>query len=299
MNPAQSASVAIGVDILNASRETSTAATLLQIGDVISGQVESDRVESWQHAGFCSIPANPIAGQSACQAIVFKRGDIDVCIATRDTRAQTIAANLGPGETCTYAGGHDGNSQGRTLWKDDGSITQYTTDTNTSQDKGGRAVYFRVARGVNPLTGLPDGFSCIAPWGSQKFDGTGFHVLHASGASFDLGGLYGMPAPLDQISSYFRVQAGTVNLQASSVSMGVGPVFPLANATAVLAALSALSTALTALIPLIVTGVTGAGPGGASTGPALASSAAPVLVAMSAALAAQALLTNSVASASL
>ncbi len=229
----------IGVDILNAVRSTITNSILFQTGNAVTQQVESDGVESWQHAGFCSVPSNPVAGQSACQGIVIKRGDIDVCIATRDTRTNDRTGNLKAGETCVYASGHDGNSQGRTLYKNDGSITHYTTDTNTAE---GKSVYSRTAKGVDDATGAPDGFTWAAPWGTMKFDATGFHVVHVSGAEFHMGGIYGMPAPLDQISSYIKMQAGTINGSASAQSFGFGANQPLALQPAVQAAITALQT---------------------------------------------------------
>lgn len=134
--PSLSGIVAIGVDILNAVRDAVTKTVLFQTGDVVTGQVESDRVESWQHAGFCSMPGNPLPGQAACQGIVWKRGDIDVCTNTRDLRGQEIAGALGAGETCVYAAGADGTGQARSMWKTNGSINHYTRVGNTANGAG-------------------------------------------------------------------------------------------------------------------------------------------------------------------
>ncbi len=259
--------VAIGVDILNADRDNVTSSTLLQTGDVVTGQVESDRVESWQHAGFASIPSNPVPGQAACQGIVWKRGDFDVCTNTRDMRGQEIAGLLAAGETCVYAGGTLGTAQGRLLCKANGAVTMYTTSDNTLD---GKSVYFRVA---------PDGFEWVAPWGTMKFNDTGFHILHSSGARIDLGGIYGMPAPLDEIASYINLQAGTIKKTSSACSHGVGVVFPLANATAIQTALTAIATALTAIGAAADLAPSGGGAGAAAaTAAASALAAAALLV---------------------
>lgn len=223
-----------GVDILTTTLDRVTNKILAQTGNVVGEVAESDNVEWWQHVGFSSRPSNPTKGKTAAQALVMEEGGHDVAFASQDTRSQEIYGNLKPGETCLWAGGADGLAQARVIEKADGSINIYTTDTNT---KDGKAVYFRVA---------PDGFSFVAPWGSLKYDPTGFHINHASGASFNLGGIYGLPGPLSDISSYVRMQAGTLNVSASAQSMGVGPgKVPLANATVLQGILTAIVTALT------------------------------------------------------
>lgn len=216
--PSQSASESIGADILNATLDTTTGTLLFQTGDAISGQVESDRVESWQHAGFCSIPSNPVAGQSACQGIIRRRGDIDVCTNTRDTRGQAIYGNLKAGETCIYAGGHDGNSQGRVLIKDDGSVTLLTTNDNT---KTGKVVALKIA---------PDGFTFTSPWGSFKFDASGFHLKTKAGPRIDMGGLdlstTGVPGAISgAVTGYFSVTSPKCSLKCGIVELGAGPTF--------------------------------------------------------------------------
>ncbi len=214
--PSQSASESVGVDILNATRSEVTSSVMLQTGDALSGTVESDQVESWQHAGFCSIPANPVEGQSACQGLVRRRGDIDICTNTRDTRGQAIAGNLGPGETCVYAGGRDGNSQGRLLLKGDGSITLLTTDTNIA---AGKVVAFRLS---------PTEMRFTAPWGSFVFDASGFHLKTKAGPRFDMGGISipGIPDALSgPLSGYINLTAPVIKNTAANVFNGAGSVF--------------------------------------------------------------------------
>lgn len=285
MVPSLSSIVAIGVDILNAARDAVTSTVLFQTGDVITSQVESDRVESWQHAGFCSMPSNPIPGKSACQGIVWKRGDIDVCTNTRDTRGQEIAGTLAPGETCLYGSGADGNSQGRVLIKDNGGVTLFTTDDNTAT---GKAVALSVA---------PTGMKFTAPWGSFTFDATGFHLKTKAGPRIDMGGINipGLPAALTgPLSSYITLTAGVIKNAAANVFNGAGSVFlPAVAAPALpiippgagpmnatqLAALNtfalAVTSAFAALNPAAVPGGATAITGPAAAALALALAAAP------------------------
>lgn len=159
--------------------------------------------------------------------------------------AGVIIASVGGGherftnlnEKATVVQATDGEA--RVVVRDDGSIAIFTTSSN---DREGGSVYLRVA---------PDGLSFVSPWGTLKYDDTGFHILHSSGASFDLGGIFGMPSPLDEIASYVKMQAATVNVVASAQSLGVGTVAPLTSATAAATALSNLQTQLTAVMAAV------------------------------------------------
>lgn len=227
-----SADIRVGVDILNTEVAQKTGNITCQTGDVVNQDVESHGVEWIQHVGYASRPPNPDAGVAACQGVVICRGGRDTVIATQDARGQQLAGILKPGESCMYGAGADGLAQGRVICKQDGSVTMFTTSDNTAN---GKSVYFRVK---------PTAFEFVAPWGTLKFDDTGLHILHSSGASFDLGGIYGLPAPLDQLSSYVKAQAATVNLASSAQSFGAGAGQPLASATSVVAALNAISAAM-------------------------------------------------------
>lgn len=253
--------VHVGLDVLSSQVSTKTNKLLFQTGDVVKDATDADSVESIQHVGFCSRPSKPKAGKSAAQCVVLKTSDRDIAIASQDIRALDLYGNLDHGETCMYGAGPDCTAQGRVLIKSDGGVTIFTTSDNT---EAGASVYFRVA---------PDAFQFVAPWGTVKFDATGFHVLHASGANLHLGGIYGMPAPLDQISSYIKLGAGTVQAESSAMSHGVGPKFPLANSDAVIAALTSLQAQINAIalaLPTIA----------AATSPSTATAALPVTTAV-------------------
>lgn len=225
--------IKVGIDILTSVVNKKTGKILLQTGDVRNQTTDADNVESWQPFGWASRPSKPEAGKKAAQGVVLTTGGHDVCIAGQDARCYEQYGNLDFGEFCAYAPGDDGLAQGRVIGKKDGSVTVFTTDDNT---KDGKSVFFRVAK---------DGFLFVAPWGTIRFDATGFHILHASGASFNLGGIGGLPAPLDVVASYIKMQAGSVS--ASSIGS------PIADATSVITALAALQTQITALQLVLTT----------------------------------------------
>jgi hypothetical protein len=235
--------VHVGLDVLSTTTDPKTNKLLAQTGNAVSSSTDANAVEWWQHVGFCARPSKPIAGKSAAQCVVLKTSDRDVAIASQDTRSLDIYGNLTHGEVCIYAAGQECLSQGRILLKDDGSVSMFTTDTNRA---GGKSVYFRMGTGQPAPSGGPDGFTWAAPWGTMKFDATGFHIAMKSGAEFHLGAIAGLPAPLDVISSYCSINAGTMHVNTASHAVGNGAV-QLANAQAAMAAITSLQAQVTAL----------------------------------------------------
>lgn len=134
--PSISGIVEVGLDILSASVSQATKRILVQTGDVVSDSVETDGAEWVQHVGIASLPPNPLPGKKAAQAVVLKTSDRDVVIGSVDERGLTLYGNLGPGETCVYAAGEDGEAQARILLKKDGSINAYTRKGNTPDGAG-------------------------------------------------------------------------------------------------------------------------------------------------------------------
>lgn len=226
------------LDVLRTSVSAKTSRILAQIGSVAGRTVDGVNAEWWQHVGFRSRPGKPVAGKESARAVVVRRGNVDAVIASEDDRGTELEGNLKEGETIVYAGGEDGTAQGRVIIKQDGSVTMFTTADNTG---AGQSVYFRAA---------PDGFMWVAPWGTLRFDALGFHLLHASGASINLGGIAGLPAPLDTLGSYIKLQAGSV----SASSMGSA----IADATSTATAIAALQTQVSLLLGALV-GVGAAG----------------------------------------
>lgn len=216
----------VGIDVLdsmlgsnlNPATGTQTGTILCSLGSVNKGgaasspgTADSSNAEWWQTVGLASRPSNPVGGASACQAVAIRQNDREIVIASRDTRTNSIYGNLAPGETCLFAAGADGKSQGRIMIKDEGSVTLMTTDDNTAT---GNATFFR----IHPTKGM----MFVAQWGSFTFDQTGFHVKHAAGFGIDGGAIGGMPAPFSALSSYVKIHAGTAKLDAPQTYLGSG-----------------------------------------------------------------------------
>jgi hypothetical protein len=108
--------------------------------------------------------------------------------------------NLPNGSTAMSAG----QGEARVITRNDGSIALYTTDDNTREGEG---VYVRVA---------PDAIQFRAPWGTMRFDASGFHVALSSGASYDLGAVFGLGdvvpggQVIEALSTYASTRAHTI-----------------------------------------------------------------------------------------
>lgn len=156
--------VRVGVDILNTEIDEETNSIAAQTGDVRSEQTDSDRTYWFQHVGFKSRPSAPAAGQSAAQGVMLLDGSHNAIIASNDSRGQDLYGNMGPGETCLYAAGEDGGSQGRILLKDDGSVNIMTTHDNTPS---GQTTGIFVA---------PESIKMICRWGMIVIDEDGINI---------------------------------------------------------------------------------------------------------------------------
>jgi hypothetical protein len=66
------------------------------------------------------------------QALAYLRNDQWIVLGTRDTRTQSLAGTLNPGETCLYSP----ISQGRVLLKADSSISLYTATSSSATAMG-------------------------------------------------------------------------------------------------------------------------------------------------------------------
>jgi hypothetical protein len=271
MNPLR-----IGLDVLRTTVSDKTSTVLSQLGDIDSERVDADNVETFGQLCLVARPSKADKGKAAAQCVAMDQGGRLAIIAQRDLRGQQLAGRLAEGEFCLYAPGVDAKSQGRVIGKSDGSITTFTTDTNTDVDSGGKSVYARVA---------PDGFEWVAPWGTMRFNAESFSITHKpSGCTFDMFAMFGLPAPLDKITSCISLQAGSINMPASATSFGVGVPTPLAGSVAVLAAISGLQAQIAALkiaIAAITAGATNGGTAAIATqAVALAAAAANVSAAV-------------------
>jgi len=221
----------IGIDILKTTVVGTTKRILAQTGSVTGQTTDSDNVEWWQHVGFASRPPKPVPKKTAAQAFVVRCGDFDVAIASQDDRGRTLYGNLDDGETCVYAPGADGASQGRVLLKKDGSVTIYTTKGNTSSGTS-------VAIQTNP-----DGsINLASEYGAIQIGSSGITCIATSGAGFKAD------------ASGFTIIGTQLGLNAGTVAIGAGAATGVATqltqapvVTAHTADATAMATLLTAL----------------------------------------------------
>lgn len=202
----------IGVDILSTAIDAASNRIFAYLGDVKSKLGESDKATWIQHVGFMSRPRKPVEGKSAAQCVRIRRSDGDVVIASSDARTLRMYGNLNDAETAVFAS----EGEARATFKTNGAISLYTTSDNTETGKG---VYLSVS---------PTALEFFAPWGRMVFDASGFHVVTASGARIDLGGIGGLPGPLSALGSYATMTAATVKCAGSTVALGAGPVYDAA-----------------------------------------------------------------------
>lgn len=226
----------LGASVLSTVLDAATNTILAQLGDVATESTDGDNADWWQHVGFASRPSKPVKKTSAAECVAL-RGNRDAVIASRDVRGQQIYGNLKDGETCTYAGGADGNAQGRVMYKADGSVTLMTTDTNTAS---GKVVAFKLS---------PTALAFSAPWGSFVFDAAGFRLKTAAGPRIDMGGISipGIPSSLTGLlTSYIKLTAANIKLNGALVELGIGPSYGTC--------LQAPSSALVQPITAVMTG---------------------------------------------
>lgn len=154
----------------------------------------------------------------------------------------------------------------------DGSITLMTTDAGGASS--GKSVYLQIT---------PTGLRFVAPWGKLTFDATGWHLLTQAGGRFNLGSVGGLPAPLDQISSFCNIAAGMVSVNGGTVSLGptAGSGEPAPKGLTLLTYLQQLNVTI-GLIAAAVSALAGV-PANAAVGAAPAGTAAGAVAAQVAA----------------
>jgi hypothetical protein len=122
-------------DVLSATVDSTTGTITYQTGvGVKSKQSVAQSAEVWSVPGVLAIPPNIASGaQDAPQGLFLNRGDRDICFAQRHVTTQTLAGNLGPGDTCIFAAGADATGQPRILLKgSDNTINIFTNKGNTA-----------------------------------------------------------------------------------------------------------------------------------------------------------------------
>lgn len=186
-------------------------------------------IELFHPYGFAGRPIDKDKSNAACSMWTMIDGSQGYGFALNDGRIQSKLPTILPGEAFQY--GPTGNF---VRCHADGRVSMFTTDDATVN---GRTV---------ALTIGPTGLVFNAPWGNIKFDPSGFHVIHSSGARIDLGSIGGLPSPLGALSSYAKMSAATVGLQGSAVTTGhpAGIADAVAKSTPTVASLNAVSLAL-------------------------------------------------------
>lgn len=240
--------------VLYARADNATGAITVQLGDVLSGDVLEEDAPVQGQWGFLSMPAPPIPGVSAAEAISLTSTNTDFVIGGRSVRSGIIAGLIRMGETCVFADG----SQACSLYKLDGSIVHYTTTDNTIT---GQAVFTKTD---------PTGHRWVTPWTRCINDSSGWHFMHTSGASLDFG-FVGLSGPFSLLadagfSSYFTAKAHMVRIDGEIVVLGSGGVGganvpdPVVKAVELITLLGTINAAIVALTAA-VNGITTATPG--------------------------------------
>lgn len=169
----------IGAAVLGTAFDEVTKTITAQIGAIHDEYVFSNHTDWYQHVGFASRPADAIRGKTAAETVVIK-GDRDTVIASRDGRYQEMYGNLGPGETCLYATGADGKSQGRILLKDGGIVNLYT---RKDKDAKGMVIQMDPATDTIAIVNSKGFGIVIDESGVRLTSGSAGLTLDSSGAS--------------------------------------------------------------------------------------------------------------------
>lgn len=187
--------------------------------------------------GFYCRPLDPVVGpdgsidpaQSGKAIFFWLNQDLHV-IPAQDTRIVPKLPPLGKGESLMY--GQEGQF---IRCRNGGEIAMMTTDDGTTD---GQSIYMSMK---------PTGFTRTSPWGTERFDSTGWHVNTTTGASLDIGGIGGIPG-FSAFGSYVNMQAAMARINSMAVSLGSNPIQDnVALSTATLAAFTAATTVIDAV----------------------------------------------------
>lgn len=229
-----SASLQVRADVLRLAEYSVNGFLLYQYDAYGENQSGVPAVEAWSQYGSYSRPPDPELDEAgevkfAAQLLVFWEGAESYAIALHDPRLVPGLPQLLGGEYVSY-----GKAFNFTRWHADGRISTMCTTDGTAN---GKSVQHEHA---------PDGWTWSAPWAVQRNDASGFYYRHASGARLEGGSIGGLPAPLDTLASYWRLEAAIVSIRGTAVKLGVGTYEPPAKALTLQAALTTLAEALTA-----------------------------------------------------
>lgn len=237
--------------------------------DAYGGQ-GGDPIEVLLPQGIWSRPLDPDTDQdgnisAACPMLVFSEGGKRFAIPLTDARSVKKLPSLRKGESMQH-----GPAANAVRCHEDGTVSISTTADGTPS---GQTIYGRIG---------PKGHHFVGPWGTLKFDANGFHIFTASGARIDMGGIAGVPAPLNSLGAYLRVMAPMVQVIGSAIALG--PTAGVADAAAktgpIVAVLNALSAVLVALATPGAFAVSPGNPLTQAPGPAVAAAIATAISAI-------------------
>jgi hypothetical protein len=201
-----------------------TAAVLY---NVEGGKQKATGIEGYGTLGLVVRPPPPdtTGGRDRhAEVLCLRTSDGLVPISWRDVRLNQAFPNPEPGDVVVVGYGSNFVKLGI-----DGRISVATTTDGTPQ---GQLVQVQLAG---------DGLVVLGPWGKITYGQEGLHLLHYSGARIDLGGIGGLPPPLDALGlgSYAIVSAAMVKVQSTAVTLGPagGLPEPLIKSLALLTAL--------------------------------------------------------------
>jgi len=178
--------------------------SVLQLGNVSTNEIYSKNTEFWSGCpGIVSLPALPTSSSDACQVIYLNRNNQNIGFAYRDTRYN--ANSMQAGETLLFSP----IGSGKIKLANDGTVTM-GTDASVN--------------GKCYVQTNENGIYFVTPWGTMSLDANGFNVTVASGASINMGGL-ASGLPVAALTSFVNINASMFNAAATTVSLGVGPVF--------------------------------------------------------------------------
>lgn len=170
--------------------------------------------EAYHPLGFVAVPMDADLDPTGtivvngCTVLRFDEADRVYTMALTDPRAMKNLPNWNKGDGAMYAPSGYGNFIRCSY---DGTLQAKTADAN------GLDIY---------LTISPDwssGRTFYAPWGTEKFDQTGWHLRTQWGAAVDVGGFSdGGPLAALGMTSSFKVRAAMASLEAQVVKLGPG-----------------------------------------------------------------------------
>ena len=183
-------------------------------------------------------PNGAIDSTKAAMVMVHREGGHCVASCLTDPRVIPLLPQIEPGGTLVHG---DNGSFFRIVGSgaNVGRCSIFTTDDGTPN---GNSVF--------NLT-WPTGFLRGAPWGTEGFDASGWHLATKAGPSLDLGGMSGTGVP-PGFGGYAILSADSIKMDGKTVQLGPkGAYLPIVLSTPMEAQLTALVAAQTTIIASI------------------------------------------------